>query len=85
MILSRKSRLLPGFINRMPPFWTVIGPRSEQDARLHNPEDSAGYNCTDLKSDSQVLLKFKHLLIENFSLDCSILFTQVLLTSRYQQ
>ena len=74
MTLSTKPGFLLGFIDGMPPFWIVIGPRSEQDARLHNAQDSTGHNCTDLKSDSQVL-KFKHLLIENFSLDCSILFS----------
>lgn len=71
MTLSTKPGFLLGFIDGMPPFWIVIGPRSEQDTRLHNAQDSTGHNCTDLKLDSQVLLTY--LLIENFSLDCSIL------------
>lgn len=69
--LSSKSGVLR-FIDGMPPLSIVIGPRNEQNIRLDNPQNHMEHGHKNLKLDSQVF-KFKHALIQNFSLYCSII------------
>lgn len=55
-------------------------------AGVHSLQQNVGNKCTDLQSHSQVHFKIRDLVIENFSMDCSMLFSYpVILISRYQQ